>query len=301
MRPISKELAAKNRRFMVFSLIAGLFISAGLLLYFRSPVWSVAGFFSTIILIYGYVFFKANLDKSARIKKIETIFPDFLQLMSSNLRAGMTIDKAILLSSRPEFTPLDEELLKTGRDIATSRDLERALLDLSRRIGSENIHRTIQLIISGIKSGGDLAILLEETSGNMREKDFMQKKASSNVLTYVIFIFLVVAIFSPALFSLSNVLVQVLSKILGNLPKVDSTSMALPFTLSKVSISMSFITYFSILFIIVIDVLACLVLGLVSKGEEKQGMKYLPAVLVLSLLVFFGTKLLITNVMSGLI
>ena len=150
MRPISKELAAKNRRFMVFSLIAGLFISAGLLLYFRSPVWSVAGFFSTIILIYGYVFFKANLDKSARIKKIETIFPDFLQLMSSNLRAGMTIDKAILLSSRPEFTPLDEELLKTGRDIATSRDLERALLDLSRRIGSENIHRTIQLIISGL-------------------------------------------------------------------------------------------------------------------------------------------------------
>ena len=110
---------------------------------------------------------------------MEEVFPEVISLMASNLRSGMTIDKAMLLSSRPEFAPLDDEILKTGKDIATSKNIERALIDLSKRIGSEKIHKTILLVISGIKAGGDLAILLEETSVSMREREFIQKKAYS--------------------------------------------------------------------------------------------------------------------------
>ena len=302
MKPLSSKEKSMRKRISIISVIVGLFISSIVLIIYKNPLISIASFLLTVILIFIYIYFKTNLKISGRIKKIEEVFPDFLQLMSSNLRAGMTIDRAILLSSRPEFAPLDEEILKTGKDIATSKDIERALLDLSKRIGSEKIHKTILLIISGIRSGGDLAILLEETSSSMREREFIEKKAYSNVLMYIIFIFLVVSIFAPALFSLSNILVEVLTKILSSVPASQPSNLNLPFaTLSKVTISTRFTTYFSIMFIIAIDILASLVLGLVSKGEEKEGLKYLPAILILSLVVFFAAKMFISGFLSGII
>jgi archaeal flagellar protein FlaJ len=300
MKPISTQEKAKRKRISIIGIIMGLFISSIALFIEKNIIISIISFFVTIAIIFAYSYFKASFAKSGRIKKIESLFPDFLQLMSSNLRAGMTIDKAMLLSSRPEFAPLDDEILKTGRDIATSKNIERAFLDLSKRIGSEKINKTIILIISGIRSGGDLSVLLEETSLNMREREFIEKKAYSNVMMYTIFIFLVVSIFAPALFSLSNILVEVLTKILGNIPVTDTSSLGMPFgTLSKVAISTEFTNYFSIIFIVTIDVLASLILGLVSKGEEKEGLKYLPAILILSIGVFFAGKIFISQFLAG--
>ena len=220
--------------------------------------------------------------------------------MSSNLRAGMTIDRAMLLSSRPEFAPLDEEILKTGRDITIGKNIDRALLGLAKRIGSSKIDKIIFLIISGIRSGGDLAILLEQTSRGLRDRSILEKKAASSILMYVIFIFLAVSIFAPALFSLSNVLVTVLTNIFSGLPDIQNTNINLPFSLSKINISTTFVFYFSIFFMITIDILAAMVLGLVNKGEERQGLKFLPILIVLSLTVFFLTRIIVGNFVGSL-
>lgn len=282
------------------SIIAGILVALGVLFFYRQIVQSVLAFFITSALIIVYYFVKRNLKKTARIKKLEEVFPDFLQLMSSNLRAGMTIDKAILLSSRPEFAPLDKEILQTGKDLTTGKNIETSLLDMSKRIQSDRIHKTILLIISGIRAGGDVAILLEETAVSMRERKFVEKKAASSVLMYVIFIFLAVSIFAPALFSLSTVLVEILTNILAGLPEVE-TNVNLPFTLSKISVSISFIKYFSLMFMITIDVFASLVLGLVSKGQEKQGLRYLPVIVVMSISIYFLSKVFISQFLGGLL
>jgi len=226
---------------------------------------------------------------------MEAAFPDFLQLMSSNLRAGMTIDRALLLSSRKEFAPLDKEILSLGKDIVTGEEIEVALSTMAKRINSEKINKIIELITSGIKSGGNLAILLEETSSNIREKDFVEKKAASNVLMYVIFIFFAITIGAPILFALSTVLVEVLTDILSSIPSTEGGGARLPFTLSKINISINFITYFTLIFLIVTGILGSLVLGLVSKGEEKAGLKFMIPIIVLSLTTFFTIKLIIGN------
>ncbi len=240
-----------------------------------------------VIMIYGYM--RASLIESSKIKKIEQVFPDFLQLMASNLRAGMTIDRALLSSSRKEFTPLDFEITRLGKDIVTGKEMERAMIEMSERIKSERIRKTTLLINSGIKSGGNLAVLLQETAANMREHAFIEKRAASNVLMYVIFIFFAVAIGAPLLFGLSTVLVSILYQILETIPKTP-TNVNLPFTLTAINISPAFITYFSAFFIVVTDVLGSFVLGLVNKNEEKEGVKYIPFLIPISLAVFFIVK-----------
>ncbi len=294
----TKYEKAMQKRVAMLSFVSALVVSLLIFLKYKSILASLSGLVLTLLIIFLYFYFRKSLEKSARIKKLENVFPDFLQLMSSNLKAGMTVDRAMLLSSRPEFSPLDEEILNTGKDIATGKDIEQAFINMSKRIGSEKINKVILLLISGIRSGGDLAVLLEETSTSIRQREFLEKKASSNVTMYVIFIFVAVSFSAPALFSLSTVLVELMTAIFSELPVTSTAN--LPFTLSKINISTNFVNYFSLVFIIIIDILASLILGLINKGEEKQGLKYLPFILIISLAVFFLAKKVISSFMGGL-
>jgi len=247
-----------------------------------------------------YFSMKKKLIISAKIRKLESVFPDFIELMSSNLRAGMTVDRALLTSSRKEFAPLDDEILVLGKDILTGKEITKALMDLATRINSQKIIKTVSVIISGIKSGGDLAILLEETATNMRERDYVEKRAASNVLMYIIFIFFAVAVGAPALFALSSILVEVLTSILSGLPTLDA-SINVPITLTSISISLTFVQYFSVIFFITIDVLASLLLGLVNKGEEKEGTKYILPLVVISITVYFTIRTVLHGYFADLL
>jgi len=292
-----KPVQYQNKN-IVFGIIIGIVLGVIFFFFERSILLSVIIFIAAAALFQLYIYFRKKLAESARRKRIEEIFPDFLSLMASNLRAGMTIDRSMLLSAREEFQPLSEEILKTGRDITAGKEIENALLDLSKRLDSSKIQKTILLLISGIRAGGNIAVLLEETSANMRERSFVEKKASSNVLMYFIFIFIAVAAGAPALFSLSGILVNTMSKILSGVP--DTQMFQLPFTLSKVNISPLFVECFSLVFIISTDILASFVLGLVSKGEEKEGMKYLIPIVAISMAVFFIIRLFLAGFVSGL-
>jgi archaellum biogenesis protein FlaJ (TadC family) len=285
-----REAIASRIRFIVIGLVVSLCISIVVFIFTKNFFESLIVFVVFTILTQIYFFVSQILRRAGDIHKMEEVFPDFIALMSSNLRAGMTIDKAMLLSSRKEFAPLDREIIRMGKDIVTGKETSKALYDMSKRINSEKISRTIQLIVSGIRAGGNLAVLLEETASNMRERNFVEKRAASNVMMYEIFIFFAVAFGAPALFSLSTVLVQILSSILSNIPQgVTNTTISMPFTLTSINVSPKFIFYFSLVFLTVIDILASLVLGLVTKGKERDGLKFVIPLCLCSICVFFGT------------
>jgi flagellar protein FlaJ len=251
----------------------------------------------SILLVFFY--FKIDLKSSARIKRMEHIFPDVISLMSSNLRAGMTVDRAFLLASRPEFDPLDAEILKTGKDISTGKEIEIAFQDMAIRIGSEKISKTVNLILSGLKSGGSMAELLEQTSINMKEKEFIEKKSSSSILMYVIFITFSIAVGAPLLFSLSTILIETIINLAAQVPSSGAGS-DLPLSFGNIPISPEFIIYYSIILMILIDLISCLVIGLVNKGNSKSGLRYFIPILATSLGIFFSIRLVLRGLFLGL-
>lgn len=293
-----EEIFAERKKKLAMGIIA-ILIGVSIFFIYNNLIFAGAGFVVGLIVSFLTFSFMSTLKRSAKIKKIESVFPDFLQLVSSNLRAGMTVDRAMLLSSRSEFAPLDKEILQVGRDISTGKPVEISLKAMSDRIGSEKVEKTLLIILSGIRAGGNLAILLEETSRNMRQKYFTEKKAASQVLMYVIFIFLAVSVFSPGLFSLSGIFVDTMTNLMGGI-NPESLPQNLPVSFSVINISSSFIFYFSIIFIIAMDIMASLILGLVSKGDEKEGLRYLPAMLILSLGIFFTVGKVLSGVMTNL-
>ena len=245
------------------------------------------------VLVIVYLLIRKKLNRYNDIKKMELAFPDFVALMAANLRAGLTVDRALLMSSRKEFAPLDKEISSLGKEIITGKEISRALEDMARRIESDEIKKTVLLIISGIRSGGNLSVLLEQVSSNMRERVFVKKRAASNVLMYVIFIFFAVSLGAPILFGLSSVLVEVLTNIVSGLPSDQSLSVNLPFSLTEINVSPEFILYFALFFMVSTAFFAALVLGLVSKGKEREGLKFIVPMIVLSIAIFFMARIVI--------
>ena len=296
------NLKINPSKFMGFVLFFGLGLSLAASL-FLSSLTGMHFLLLLVVLFIGiefliYVYLLLGID--AKAKFVEDVLPDALQLMASNLKAGLTTDKALLLSARPEFGPLKEEINLVGKEIAMGKDVDKALLIMSSHIKSEKLEKTIFLINSGIRSGGQLAALLEQTARNLRQQRLVDDKIRANVMMYVIFVFAAVGFGSPLLFGLSTFLVEVLTKNIGMVEIPQGAAASMPITLSTISVSISFIIKFAITSLITTSIMGSLVIGLISKGKEKQGIKFIPMLIALTLFIFFSVRFMIKNLLSGL-
>src|SRR3989338_3261059 len=155
---IYSDLKQEPRRFLGFVLFFGFGVAfAGSLLLGSLVPVSLLILFVAIFALFEltfYLYLVILADTKARI--VESSLPDALLLMSSNLRAGLTTDKALLLSARPEFGPLQNEINEVGKKVTMGNDISSSLMLMSEHIRSEHLHKTLLLITIGIKSGGEL-------------------------------------------------------------------------------------------------------------------------------------------------
>ncbi|MFB6291836.1 MAG: type II secretion system F family protein, partial [Candidatus Nanohaloarchaea archaeon] len=89
-----------------------------------------------------YVIISIAAEK--RKNEMERVLSDALLLMSANLKSGLNIEKAFLLSARDEFGPLAEELRQTAMEMFGGEPVEEALMDLEHRVKSELFSETIK-------------------------------------------------------------------------------------------------------------------------------------------------------------
>lgn len=289
-------------KFIGSTIFYGIFFSIGfsLLLKYLFNLNITTTFLITFVVLQFLIYFVITLKVDNRARAIENILPDALQLMSSNLRAGFTTDRALLLSARPEFGPLKDELNKAAKEITIGKTIEEALLGITKRVRSEVLEKTFLLIVSGIKRGGELAILLEQVAKNLRQQRLINQKIKSGVLMYVIFIFVAIGLVSPILFGLSSYLVDVLSTQLGAIDIPETASTSLPFQLSGVSIDQGFIILYSVISLISISIFGSLLMGLINRGKINQGMKYIPGLIALTMALFFLSRYIIQATLGGL-
>jgi len=144
---------------------------------------------------------------------------------------------------------------------------------------------------------------LDQTAGDLRDQQIIQKEISASVLLYVIFIFIAIGIAAPLLFSMSGVLVQILGTMSSKIGAGMSTDASFgagkaPMSITSVQIDSTFLYQYTIISLLVSSVFGSIIMGLILKGDAKQGFKYIPLLVALSLgLYFLGSYLM--NSMFG--
>nr|MBA4405525.1 hypothetical protein [Nanoarchaeum sp.] len=296
-----------SENYLGFVTMACLFVSL-ILAFLLSMVYTPVPFLAQWVILFllieilVYVPLMLKVDKIA--KEVEIILPDALQIMSSNLKSGLTVDQAILSSVRPEFGRFGLELDRIGKEVAIGKPLERALFDSTSRIKSEKYRKTMELLSSGLRSGGELARLLDQTSANLKHQVLVDQKIRSNVMMYVIFIFFAICFGAPVLFGLSSFLSEVITDIFGSIeiPKAASSRFAIPIiNFSSSGVTTDFVMTYIICSIVLSAIMGGFIIGLISKGKEKEGFRYIPILIIISLIMFFLVRLIIGNVMGDLI
>lgn len=297
------QIKIHPRRFLGFVLFfgGGISLAASLMLakVINIPLFLI--WFSSFLLLEFLIYFFIMMRVDAKARFVELILPDVLQLMASNLRAGLTIDKAFILSARPEFGSFQEEINRIGKEIAMGKELEDSLMGLKNRIKSDRLEKTVLLIVAGLRSGGQLASLLEQTAKNLRDQKFLDEKIKSHVMMYVIFIFVAIGVGSPMLFGLSSVLVEVLTKILSSVSMPEGSATSLPIMFGQVSISLKFVITYSIISLIMTSVMGSMVIGLINKGKKSEGAKYIPILIGITIGLFFLIRTAMRGFLGGLL
>ncbi len=287
------------RNMLVFGLMFGastvLFLIGGF-----DAAWAIfagiAAFAAFELVVYSLLFVAA--DK--RISAIEAALPEFLSLMASNIRSGHTYDRALLLSARKEFGPLSEEIDKVAKETFTGKPLAEALIDMTKRVPSSSFEKTINLVVKGLNSGGKLADLLDATALDIRRFGSIKKEVQATVLVYQLFSFAAVCFGAPMLYAITTFLVQVFAEARGKIGSgaVSDTSLSMPF-FQGASISPDLTFLFSLAAIAVTVFFGALAGGVIAKGEERDGLVYLPVLAVVSFGVYFLVSYLLNVFLGG--
>jgi len=238
-----------------------------------------------------------------RRRKVEDVLPDFLSLSAANVRAGMTIDQAMWYAAKPEYGILSDEVATVAKKAFGGVPFNTAIDHLTERFSSKAVRRTVALIKQGIASGGKLADILEKTAEDTRQMATLRKEIATSLIMYVIFIVFAGAIGTPFLFAISGKLVSIIESVFSTHQFTDistsgySGSFIMP---QKPLITSSEFFIFTVLCCIMTAIFSSLIIGVISKGSKKDGMVYLPVLLIGSLVIFFLMGFLLDTVLSNI-
>jgi Flp pilus assembly protein TadB len=243
-----------------------------------------------ILVIYIYL----NMQIYNRTKKLELLLPDYLQLVSSNLRGGMSLDKALWSAIQPEFGILAKEVKMVSKRVMTGNDLGEALLEFARKYDSPILSRAIDLIVSEIESGGKIADVIDRVVASLRKVAILKEEMAAQTMTYMIFIGAIVMFIAPALFALAS---QVISTIIGFSSQIGSVSTHVassPFSISsKPAIDPYDFRVFAFFALAVISIFAAMIVSIIEKGDIRGGLKYIPLFMIVSVVMYLIFSLIL--------
>lgn len=129
---------------------------------------AVGGFFLPMAAVKFY--------RNRRIKKFNVQLVDSLQAMANAFKAGLTFPQAIEHISRESAPPLGQEFGLFVKEIKLGVPLEDALVNMGKRVGSQDLDLVVVSTNIARQLGGNMAEMFETISATIRERFRLEGK-----------------------------------------------------------------------------------------------------------------------------
>lgn len=149
---------------------------------------------------------------SRRRERFARQLDDTLQLIAGNLRAGYGLVQALDGVARDLDEPTSEEFARVVNETRLGRELGPALELTAERMRSDDFRWAAQAIMINRETGGNLAEVLENVAGTIRERNEIRRQVhalsaegrlSATVLSVLpVFVFAAVLLLQPAYFTI---------------------------------------------------------------------------------------------------
>jgi pilus assembly protein TadC len=288
---------------MIGALISIIGVSLILALYmgFNPILAFVGGIMSSgiiVLVIYAMLEFRIEQRKSF----VENILPLYLDLTAANVRSGLALTNAMTVVERPEFKKFNDDIKLMGKQLYSGESMERVLTQLTSRYRSQELKRTIRMILEAERYGGGMTDLLKQIAKDLRNEHIIQKEVSGQLFMYTIFIAFAALAAAPVLFAMTSQMIgitlSIWSKIsIGSLSSIPSTGISF-LKFSTPQITLAGYQDFALGSIIVISGMCSFIISAISSGRMIRGVRYLPLFMLFGIIVYFVVGLVVGNIFS---
>jgi len=269
----------------VMGLMAGLLIDVGAVIFLRNEK------FFWFIVIIGVVvisipFLFSLLFEQGRQKEKEERFLEFTRDLVENVRSGTPVSRAILNLRTRDYGALSKHVEKLANQISMGIVLTSALTTFAKETKSTVIARSVALISEAQRAGGKIDTILESVANSVNQTETLRKERKSAVSNLVVQGYIIFIVFIIIMIVLEIKILPMVSEIGGS--GGGSLSGSGGITIKSLSPEQFSLPMFVML--LVQSFFAGLVIGKISEGSLKFGIKHSFILLVLTLLIKTGSS-----------
>ncbi|MCK9293089.1 type II secretion system F family protein [archaeon] len=232
---------------------------------------------------------------SNHIKNIERYWPDALKLIADTMKAGSSFDFALREVASSDYGELSEEINGVIRRLEMGDTLHVALTYLTIRVDSKIIKRTVTLIQESLRTGAQLADVLDEIANDTKYLFRVKKERLTKTMLQTIFIVAAGGIISPFIFGLTRVITKFLSDV-----AIDSGIAAAGALVIAVKAQSSIFILLDI-YIVIETLAASAMISMMREGKLTNVTIYFPILLSIAYFIYFISQLVLTSMLSGMI
>ncbi|MEM3113247.1 MAG: type II secretion system F family protein [Candidatus Pacearchaeota archaeon] len=289
----------KIKKSWVISFIASfLLVSGGVISYYygyNNLSYFLAG---TGFLIIFLPFVIASIIEGRIERDKDEMFLEFSRNLVGSVESGTPISKSIINMRGKNFGSLTPYVEKLANQIELGIPIQKALETFAYDTKSRTILRAITLIREADKTGGDISTILESVANSVSEIEKLREERRSAISSivvegYIIFLVFIIIMVVLELFLLPKIFsVQFVSA-----GKTLSTGVSNNF-IENQQVTSDILTPedFSFAFLALLlfqGFFAGLVIGKLSEGKIKSGIKHSFIMIALAILISNGSRLII--------
>ena len=260
-------------------------IAGGLLLIILSFIFlrgeNIFYFVIVLGVIIGMIpFVLSVMLESTRQKEVESRFLEFIRDLVENVKAGTPASKSIINLKDMDYGPLKVYIQKLANQISLGIPLNEALITFARDTKSPVISRAVSLIAEAERAGGKIDTILESVAASVNQIEVLKKERKSAIYNLVMQGYIIFMIFIVIMLVLQFKI----------LPLVYDLSGAGGLSLSIQSVSPDASSKPLFILILVQSFFTGFVIGKISEGSFKDGIKHSFILLALTLIITTGVN-----------
>lgn len=209
----------------------------------------------------------------------EEMFLEFSRNLVESVKTGASISKSIIHLKNKSYGVLGENIEKLANQISLGIPLNFALEVFSRDVNNKSVSRAITLIGQAERAGGDIGEILESVASAVNMADKLKKERKATISTLVVQGYIVFFVFMVIILIMQFQIIPMVSNLTGIGSELNIGEGA-GRTIDPIQIANSFLYM-----LLIQGFFSGLVIGKLSEGSIKSGVKHSFVLVLVSFLV----------------
>ena len=246
--------------------------------------------FGIAFVIGGLPFFISLILENNKSRKKDEMFLEFARDLVEGVKSGTPLSKSILNIRNKDYGPLKPYVEKLANQIALGIPVQSAFNTFARDINSPTVYKAVTIMGESEKAGGQIEDILESVVKSVSQIEVLKKERRATMYNLVVQGYIIFLIFIAIMLVMQFKVLPIAAQLGG-----EGGGSGIPISLggfgsgeiaTPEELAMPFLYL-----LIVQGLFAGLVIGKISEGKIKQGLKHSFILVVLALLISTGAKL----------